>query len=372
MTNSPAVTPRARILLVEDDPEAARFAVHVLGIQGDFDVTHTTDPAVAVRLARSKSWDLVVTDAEMPGMSGLELLEELRRQDPLLPVAVVTAHGTQDSAVSVLRNRADDVLAKPLRPDRLIGTAAALVGKGRAARAAGREVVLAIGAHPDDVEIGAAGTLLAHRGMGHRVAILTMSRGARGGQESRRAEESATAARILGAELYLEGLEDTRISEGDPTISAISRVVDQVRPTILYTHSVNDVHQDHRNTYRATMVAGRGVGRIYCFQSPSATVEFGPSLFVSIDASLPGKLAAISAFGSQTSVREYLEPDLIESTARYWGRFAGARYAEAFEVIRDRRAAITDAAAGPAGVMRADRPAAEAGSARGEASHAVA
>ncbi len=349
MTSTPAVTPAARVLLVEDDPEAARFAVHVLGMKAGFDVTHTTDPRYALQLARSKSWDLVVTDVQMPGMTGIELLEELRRLDPLLPVVVVTAYVTVDTAVSALRNRADEFLEKPVRPDRLIETAQALIDKGRAARLVGREVVLAVGAHPDDIEIGAGGTLLAHRGLGHPVAVLTMSRGARGGRQSERIQESAAAAKILGAELFLEDLEDTRISEGDPTIGAISRVIEQVRPTIIYTHSVHDVHQDHRNTYRAVMVAGRGVSRVYCFQSPSATVEFGPSLFVGIDAQLPGKLAAIGAFSSQTSVREYLEPDLIESTARYWGRFAEARYAEAFEVIRSRGAVFAGTPAGSAG-----------------------
>ena len=115
------------------------------------------------------------------------------------------------------------------------------------------------------------------------------------------------------------------------------RIDGEGQPTVLYTHSIHDVHQDHRNTHRAAMVAGRRIGRVYyCFQSPSATVDFGPSLFVGIDAQLDGKLAAIGAFISQTSVRDYLEPDLIKSTARYWGRFAQARYAEAFEVIRDR------------------------------------
>ena len=334
----PADSAKGRILLVEDDPEAALFAIRVLGMRGGFDVTHSADPAVALRRAREESWDLVITDIEMPGMTGLELLEQLRRHDPLVPVAVVTAHVTVDNAVSALRNRADEFLEKPLRAEPLIETAAALVAKGRAARRAGREVVLAIGAHPDDVEIGAGGTLLGHHHAGHQVAILTMTRGARGGLEDQRAEESANSARILGADLYLEDLHDTSISEGDPTITAMSHVIEQVEPTILYTHSIHDVHQDHRNTHRAAMVAGRGVGRVYCFQSPSATVEFGPSLFVGIDAQLSGKLAAIDAFVSQTTVREYLEPDLISSTARYWGRFAQARYAEAFEVVRDRGA----------------------------------
>ncbi len=235
-----------------------------------------------------------------------------------------------------------------MRPDDLVTMVAELVAKGRASRAARREAVLAIGAHPDDVEIGASGALFAHREMGHAVAILTLCRGARGGTESTRAGESEQAAQIIGARLYLEDLEDTRISEADPTIRIISRVIGEVRPTVIYTHSIHDVHQDHRNTHRAAMVAAREVGRVFCFQSPSATTEFRPSRFVTIDQYLDAKLQAIDAFGSQTEVRAYLEPDLIESTARYWSRFAEGRYAEAFEVVRDGGAVAASHGAGPA------------------------
>jgi two-component system response regulator HydG len=333
-----AIDPAAaqgRILLVEDDFEAARFVIQVLTVRNGYEVVHTADPAAALRLARDEPWDLVVTDVEMPGMTGIELLKALRRSDPLLPVAVVTAHASVDYAVGALRNHADDFQEKPLRPARLVAMVSALVAKGRAARQATHQVVLAIGAHPDDVEIGASGALVAHREMGHDVAILTLSRGARGGEEDTRAAESERAARIIGAQLYLEDLEDTRISEGDPTIGIISRVVSDLRPAVIYTHSIHDVHQDHRNTHRAAMVAAREVGRVYCFQSPSATVDFRPTRFVSIDLHLATKLQAIDAFGSQMAVRAYLEPDLISSTARYWSRFAEGRYAEAFEVIRD-------------------------------------
>jgi hypothetical protein len=83
------------------------------------------------------------------------------------------------------------------------------------------------------------------------------------------------------------------------------------------------------------MVAAREVGSIFCFQSPSATVDFRPTRFVSIDSHLGAKMRAIEAFSSQLAVRAYLEPDLISATARYWSRFAEGRYAEAFEVIRD-------------------------------------
>jgi two-component system, NtrC family, response regulator HydG len=327
--------PPARILVVEDDPEAAEYLVHVLGNQGGFEVVHAADPSEALGRAAVGDWDLVLTDVEMPGMTGLELLGQLREIAPQLPVAVVTAHASVDYAVQALRHSADEFLEKPVRPDRLLATVAALVAKGRAAREAARHSVLAIGAHPDDVEIGAAGTLVAHRRMGHEVSILTLSRGARGGLGDTRAGESQRAAQVLGATLYHEDLADTSIGEGDPTIGVISRVVEAVRPTVIYTHSLHDVHQDHRNTHRAVLVAVRQVGRVYCFQSPSATVDFRPTRFVSIDDHLERKLMAIDAFASQVEIRAYLERDLIEANARYWSRYCQGRYAEPFEVVRE-------------------------------------
>jgi LmbE family N-acetylglucosaminyl deacetylase/CheY-like chemotaxis protein len=324
-----------RILVVDDDLVAGRLLVRLLGDRGGFDVTHTPDPAIALRRARSETWDLVLTDVEMPGMTGIELLQALRRAAPGLPVVVITGHASIDYAVEALRDRADEFLQKSAPPDQLLASVRSVVAQGRAARRAARQAVLAIGAHPDDVEIGAAGALLVHRGMGHEVSILTLTRGARGGTEATRAGESEKAALALGARLFLDDLTDTRIEEGDPTIGAISRVVECVQPTVIYTHSLHDLHQDHRNTHRATMVAVRKVGRVYCFQSPSATVDFRPTRFMTIDDQIERKLLAIQAFASQVDIRAYLEPGLIESTARYWSRFGDGRYAEAFEVARE-------------------------------------
>jgi two-component system, NtrC family, response regulator HydG len=348
-----------RILVVDDDLVTGRFLTHLLGDDGGFDVTHTTDPAEGLRRASSERWDLVLTDVEMPDMTGLELLQALRTAAPDLPVVVITGHASLDYAVSALRDHADEFLQKTLPKQQLLAAVAAVVARGRAARAANRQAVLAIGAHPDDVEIGAAGALLVHRSMGHEVSILTLSRGARGGTEATRAGESERAAHALGAALFLEDLRDTQISEGDPTIGTISRVIEAVRPTVIYTHSPHDVHQDHRNVNRAAMVAVRGIKRVYCFQSPSATVDFRPTRFVTIDDQIEGKLEAIHAFASQVEIRRYLEPDLIQSTARYWSRFGDGRYAEAFEVIRE--AATDGQPAGPAPGMAAPEPRGEPG-----------
>jgi DNA-binding response OmpR family regulator len=118
---------RGRILLVEDDPEAALFAVHVLAKRGQFEVTHTPDPAVALQLVAAGRWDLVVTDVDLPGMNGFDLLDALHRVAPGLPVAVVSAHA-QPRATALL-GHADHFLAKPLRIDQLLATATALIGR---------------------------------------------------------------------------------------------------------------------------------------------------------------------------------------------------------------------------------------------------
>jgi two-component system, NtrC family, response regulator HydG len=333
-----------RILLVEDDAVAAHFAMHVLGKRGGFDVTHTPDPVVALQHVRSAAWDLVLTDAELPGMTGLELLEAVRRLSPDLPIAAITAHESADIAVRALRKRADGFLQKPVRPDRLLTAAASLVAKGRAARLAGRQAVLAIGTHPGDVEMGVAGTLLAHRGSGHEVSILTLTRratpagqasGASGGIVATRAGESAMAALALGATLFLEDLQDINIGAGDQATGVIRRVIETVRPTAIYVHSCHDTRLDHRSTHRATMLAAQEVGCVYCFQSPSATAGFRPTRFVTIDEQVDRKLLAVKAFASRGQARDCLELDLIESTARHWSRPGGGRYAEAFEVIRE-------------------------------------
>ena len=132
MNAADPVRPRARILVVEDDPEAAFYAVHVLTTMGHFEVVHTRDPADALQRASSEPWDLVLTDLDMPGMTGLELLRALRRTVPALPVAVITAHVTIGATAAELRKSADAFLEKPVPAARLVAVAAALIA--RAAR----------------------------------------------------------------------------------------------------------------------------------------------------------------------------------------------------------------------------------------------
>src|SRR5690349_8590456 len=265
---------RGRILVIDDDLALRGYLSRVLRTHGQFEVTHELDAAAALRSLPDGQWDLLITDIEMPGITGLELVEQVRRLAADLPIMIISGHATVENVMTALRRSVAEFLPKPVAAGDLIGRATELVEAGRKARAATGEIVLAIGAHPDDIEIGAAGTLLVHRAAGDTIAIMTLSPGAVGGDADRRARESRLAAEAIGARLFLQNLEDTKISEGNPTIALIEEVIAEIQPTIVYAHSIHDVHQDHRNTHRAAMVAARKVGQVYCYQSPSATIDF--------------------------------------------------------------------------------------------------
>jgi CheY-like chemotaxis protein len=124
-------TAGARVLVVEDDPSAARFAEYVLKVLCGCDVTCTADPEVALALLAGQPWDLVVTDLELPHMSGLALLESAREFAPDMPFVVLTALLTTRRFDAARRLGADILLEKPVSPERLAGAVARLVGRGR-------------------------------------------------------------------------------------------------------------------------------------------------------------------------------------------------------------------------------------------------
>ena len=327
-----------RVLVVDDDPDVALYTTTVLERRGGCIVRGITDPSLARVTVDEFRPDVVVTDIEMPGMTGLQLIELLRADQPDLPVIVMTAHASVDYAVGALRSQADEFLVKPISSQDLISKVRRLASEGRASResARPREYVLAIGAHPDDVEIGVGGILAAHRDAGDTVVILTMSRGGKGGEPDDRQNESLRSAELLGARLFLEDLVDTEITATGPTIAIIERVIKQVNPTIVYTHSIHDRHQDHRAIHEAVVVAARTVDTVLCYQSPSSTIDFRPSRFVSIDGYTEKKMELLECFQSQANIRKYLEPDFVLATARYWSRFSsGSETCEPLEIIRD-------------------------------------
>jgi CheY-like chemotaxis protein/LmbE family N-acetylglucosaminyl deacetylase len=334
MADSTPAAPRRRVLVIDDDKVFGLWATKVLESRG-FAVKHVSEPMSGLKAIESEPWDIVITDVEMPRMSGIEFLERVRRLEPTLPVVVVTAHPTVDRAVAAMRQPGTDFIHKPVSAEEFAAKVAALAAQREPAAAAVKQSVLAIGAHPGDVEIGAAGALLAHQAAGVEVTILTMSAPAGNGAGAGAGPPAPQPAGAFGTRLALDDLVSPDSAGANPTAAALDRVVADTQPTVLYTHSLHDDDPDHRIAHLAAMAAARRIGRVYCFQSPSATIDFRPTHFVPIDDQLGGKLRAVGAFTGQDEVRAFLEPDQVTSTALYWARYCQARHAEAFEVLRE-------------------------------------
>ena len=330
----------AEILLVEDDELLADVMRALL--RPIAEVRWAVSAEQALELLPSGKWNLIIADIELPGMNGLEFLRIAHDRRPEISALVVSGQAQFSYAVEAIKAGADDYVTKPIEPQALLEKIEGLLVKQRERQPADSEVVLAIGAHPDDVEIGCGGILLRHRAAGHPVSILTMSGGEAGGELDTRAAESQRAADLLSARLFMLNMVDTSIGDDGSTIAEISRVVEEVAPTTIYTHTSKDVHQDHRSVHHASMVAAREVPRVYAYQAPSSSVEFRPTRFVSIDDFLPQKLEMIRAYSSQVAVRRYLDEELLAATARYWSRYSTSRYAEPLEVIRE-----SDLSSGP-------------------------
>ncbi|HXP62421.1 MAG TPA: sigma-54 dependent transcriptional regulator [Dongiaceae bacterium] len=119
-----------RILLVEDDPGAASALQKVLQAEGyTVDLAERGDDGLAE--ARSGSFDLVLTDLKLPGLSGLELAAQLRAHKPKLPIIVMTAHGTTDTAIEATKLGAYEYLVKPFEAEDLLDVVAAAVAHSR-------------------------------------------------------------------------------------------------------------------------------------------------------------------------------------------------------------------------------------------------
>ena len=104
---------RARVLVVDDEDDARVTLTNVLAKQ-NFDVASAASGASALEAVAECPPDVVVTDLNMPGMDGVELLHKLHEQDPRLPVILATGFGEIATAVAAMRAGAEDYVSKPL------------------------------------------------------------------------------------------------------------------------------------------------------------------------------------------------------------------------------------------------------------------
>ena len=120
-----------RILVIEDDPSILRGLQLNLGMEG-YAVRSAVDGETGLQLARSERFDLLVVDLMLPRLSGLEIIRELRRDDPDLPVLILSAKGQESDKVAGLQLGADDYMTKPFSLKELLARIGALLRRRRA------------------------------------------------------------------------------------------------------------------------------------------------------------------------------------------------------------------------------------------------
>jgi two-component system nitrogen regulation response regulator NtrX len=107
------------LLVVDDEPQIIQVVAGILQDEG-FEVTTAPDGETALKLAAAEPPDLVLLDINLPGLDGLEVLSELKRRQPLLPVIMISAYGSVENAVKATRLGAYDFIEKPPNADKIL------------------------------------------------------------------------------------------------------------------------------------------------------------------------------------------------------------------------------------------------------------
>lgn len=197
--------------------------------------------------------------------------------------------------------------------------------------------ILAIGAHPDDIEIGCGGALIKYHRKGHKIYLLVMTHGELGGEGKVRVEELRRSAEIMGAtDIFIHDYPDTHLHLDKELIGKIEDVIKVVNPNFIFVHYWEDTHQDHRVLSQATISATRYVKNVLCYEVPT-TQNFAPSVYIDIDDEIEEKVACLNAHTSQvmkTNIEGLSIVDIARSAANFRGIQGRVKNAEGFVPLR--------------------------------------
>ena len=198
--------------------------------------------------------------------------------------------------------------------------------------------ILAIGAHPDDIEVGCGGTLAKYARSGHEIYLLIMTEGGMGGEADVRKKEQDRSAKLLKPrEMIWGGYNDTLLTPHmNRMVHDIETVLKKIVPDFIFVHYEDDTHQDHRALAKATVSATRYIRNVIFYEGPT-TQNFAPTLFVDIRETIDEKFAMLLAHRSQvrkTNIEGLSITDVVRSTAVFRGIQGRVPYAEAFVPLR--------------------------------------
>jgi len=201
----------------------------------------------------------------------------------------------------------------------------------------GGRTVLAIGAHPDDLELAIGGMLARLSRESARVVMAVVS--IPSDFDTRRAE-AQRAAQILGCELRIlidDGCKRIDDIKNYQLVGMLDALVRELQPAAVLTHSANEFHRDHVAVHNACISTQRLKAFDFFHFNPTmcrpVPVEFHPRAYVDITDSIDLKMKSIEAHASQFGSRG-LDSEMYRDLARLTGRMVGVKYAEGLDVSR--------------------------------------
>ncbi|MFC2092069.1 PIG-L deacetylase family protein [Elusimicrobiota bacterium] len=197
-----------------------------------------------------------------------------------------------------------------------------------------KQNILAIGPHPDDIEIGCGGTLLKLCN-DYNIHLLILTTGSIGGPD--REPEQLSSAKILNsAKVWWGKYHDTEIPYSRQTIEFLESTINEVNPAIIFINYYRDTHQDHRATANNLQSATRYKKNVLFYEVPTS-IEFNPTVFMDIGDVWEEKTQLLKAHESQIHATRVEGLSILESAkacAIFRGYQGRTKYAEAFLPLR--------------------------------------
>ncbi len=210
--------------------------------------------------------------------------------------------------------------------------------------------IMAIGAHPDDIEFGCGGTLIKHKSNGDFIVYVcmtnTISTDGVTGKVLRTAEQNKqevlNAAKILKCnKIEFLPFTDLKVPFSFESVSKLESLIKKYNIDTIYTHWAGDANQDHISTFKTTMAASRYVPNVYCYeQIPIPRMsenQMDINYYVDITNTFDDKILASLCHKSQIKKykqHRYNVEENLEILAKFRGIQAKCKYAEAFKVIK--------------------------------------
>jgi len=111
-----------KILIVDDEPDMLKLLSMILREKTSYEIITTNNPMEAIELAKQGGFDLVISDLKMPGLDGMEIIDAVKKVDEDIPVIIITAFASVESASEAIQKGGFDFITKPFRKEQILFT----------------------------------------------------------------------------------------------------------------------------------------------------------------------------------------------------------------------------------------------------------